>query len=615
MQHSLKVMLSVCFLLGIGAVISPAQSDPLFFSGEEGIKAIHARFPGSGSAEDPYRIENLIVDATGSDYGILLENLSEWIAIDRVEVFGAMGLHAQGGIILRSCEHVVVRDCDLHDNRVGIKLEHCSGLRIEGNRVVRNLFGIVADFLSHRNTIVANRFDNAFNAKAASPNVWFEGGIGNCWADAGEGAYRISPGNTDLHPLSLALCPAPTDRTPPIIRDWGAWPLPIEVGTPLVESVLAVADAIDDRDGAVELEVESTDVNTSELRKVSIVLRACDRSGNCAEVRRMVEVVDTTPPSLRLLPPPTLVLNLGAQVDLLDPGVEAFDLVDGDLSNRVHVDYAGVNSDTMGVYEIRYLVSDSSGNTSAELRRMVLVGFPVWPDLLSDVLPFEASLNKWSVDGGLVRVDIFVKGAESLSEWLVQLYLADILRSVLSRFPPGLDMPFGFTISDTAGTLLSGVICEERLQTALSVGSVELLRLIDYERERMQLGRLLVDSVVDSTEARERVIALAEYFLDRRDAAIVQVIPVLIDGEMTLSVSLLYGDELDGDSTSAVREHIVSKAENLARSIHTVLPRSHVAIAVFADYYGLIYRGELVSGKGATAVSWVSRYVHPVLEE
>ena len=56
-----------------------------------------------------------------------------------------------------------------------------------------------------------------------------------------------------------------------------------------------------------------------------------------------------------------------------DPGYSAIDLVDGDLSANVKIDGI-VNSSSYGVYELIYTVSDSSGNESDAITRLVTVG-------------------------------------------------------------------------------------------------------------------------------------------------------------------------------------------------------------------------------------------------
>jgi parallel beta-helix repeat protein len=101
---------------------------------------------------------------------------------------------------------VVIRHCELTGNRIGIALQHSSGIRIEHNSILDSVFGIILDSLSEGNTLVDNRLQNETNAVASAPNVWTEGGRGNCWSDFRGGPYQIGPGNDDLSPSSLDEC-------------------------------------------------------------------------------------------------------------------------------------------------------------------------------------------------------------------------------------------------------------------------------------------------------------------------------------------------------------------------------------------------------------------------
>jgi len=78
---------------------------------------------------------------------------------------------------------------------------------------------------------------------------------------------------------------------------------------------------------------------------------------------------DTTAPILTLLGDSNMTLSLHQQ--FIDPGAKASDDFDGDISNKIEIN-GTVDSDRVGVYTLKYQVSDSAGN-SAEAVRMVRV--------------------------------------------------------------------------------------------------------------------------------------------------------------------------------------------------------------------------------------------------
>ena len=75
--------------------------------------------------------------------------------------------------------------------------------------------------------------------------------------------------------------------------------------------------------------------------------------------------------------PPTIELVSGVVTQLVDtayvdPGFSASDPEDGDLTDDVVVDLSGVDTNTPGVYEVRYSVEDSGGQEAGTTRTVVV---------------------------------------------------------------------------------------------------------------------------------------------------------------------------------------------------------------------------------------------------
>ncbi|MBU1050094.1 right-handed parallel beta-helix repeat-containing protein [Candidatus Bipolaricaulota bacterium] len=217
---------------------------------------------GSGTLNDPFVIENWIIDAGYDNYGIKIHGTTRAFIIRNVEISGA----AKSAIYLSYVKNGKIEDSLLEGNWVGITLNFCSLNRIAGctmadntdgirfyfssnNQLLANTFedneasiwldasheneilnnyiadgytGIYLNLQSAANLIVGNAFiNNVRHAYTDDPNSWDDGVEGNYWdgftyIDADEdgiwdAAYLISiDGNQDNFPLMThPLVPAP----------------------------------------------------------------------------------------------------------------------------------------------------------------------------------------------------------------------------------------------------------------------------------------------------------------------------------------------------------------------------------------------------------------------
>ena len=112
------------------------------------------------------------------------------------------------------------------------------------------------------------------------------------------------------------------------------------------------------------------------MRDDGVYYSVQDRSGNTAEAFRPLVYNDPIPPTLTLLGDQAPVLRVGTAFE--EPGYEATDNLDGEITDRVSVSGA-VDIWQAGDYPIRYEVTDSYGNT-AEAVRTVRVEKAPQPD-------------------------------------------------------------------------------------------------------------------------------------------------------------------------------------------------------------------------------------------
>jgi hypothetical protein len=131
------------------------------------------------------------------------------------------------------------------------------------------------------------------------------------------------------------------------------------------------ATATDNNDGDLTSSiVTSGTVNTSVIGSYSIDYDVSDSTGNDAITKtRTVIVRDTTDPSISLNGSSTLYI--GYDTTFSDPGAEATDDYDGDLTSSINVS-GTVNTSVLGSYTLTYTVDDSSGNTDSASRTVIV---------------------------------------------------------------------------------------------------------------------------------------------------------------------------------------------------------------------------------------------------
>ena len=120
---------------------------------------------------------------------------------------------------------------------------------------------------------------------------------------------------------------------------------------------------------------------------------------------RTITITDSAPPALTLKGSSNVGLYVGEAY--YDPGWTAIDDNDGDLSNRVVVNGA-VDTNNYGVYNLKYTVSDSAGNTSEATRRVFVYNYSAFssqPIATFDELRDYIVGNGWDISFGFKNFD------------------------------------------------------------------------------------------------------------------------------------------------------------------------------------------------------------------
>ncbi|MBD3790521.1 MAG: DUF5011 domain-containing protein [Campylobacterales bacterium] len=153
------------------------------------------------------------------------------------------------------------------------------------------------------------------------------------------------------------------DITPSVITLNGEANVTIDDDSSYVE---LGATAVDARDGAVEITISGT-VDTNILGVHTVTYSAVDKSGNKAEAKRTVHVIDITPPVITLNGEANLTITNGeAYVEL---GATAMDNRDGDVNVTIS---GSVDTTQAGTYTIIYTAVDSAGNSASKTRTVTV---------------------------------------------------------------------------------------------------------------------------------------------------------------------------------------------------------------------------------------------------
>ena len=158
------------------------------------------------------------------------------------------------------------------------------------------------------------------------------------------------------------------DTTAPEITITGDNPITHEAKTPYSDPG---ARASDNYDGDISARIASTtDLNIDLLGTYSIVYTVSDENENQTSATRTVNVVDTTAPMITLIGSSMVTVERLANYE--DPGAQATDNYDNDISAAITSNSNDVNTAVVGTTIIVYEVADSSNNSTSTTRTVVV---------------------------------------------------------------------------------------------------------------------------------------------------------------------------------------------------------------------------------------------------
>ncbi|MDY7229079.1 immunoglobulin-like domain-containing protein [Hyalangium rubrum] len=178
-------------------------------------------------------------------------------------------------------------------------------------------------------------------------------------------SYRVADPSGNQTTAAESRTVTVTDSSAPVIALNGAATVGLECGSPYNELGATANDACV---GNLTVQISGV-VNPNQGGSYTITYSASD-GVQSAQVQRTVNVSDELPPTLSLVGPATQLVECNSAY--VDPGAEANDLCEGDLTARI-VRSGTVDPAVLNTYTVTYNVSDVGGNAAAPVNRAVTV--------------------------------------------------------------------------------------------------------------------------------------------------------------------------------------------------------------------------------------------------
>ncbi len=115
----------------------------------------------------------------------------------------------------------------------------------------------------------------------------------------------------------------------------------------------------------INFSINDLSVDMTRLGEYFVYYTAVDESGNTTVEASTVKIVDTSAPSLST--PKSLTVDVGDYTYDFRKDATASDLLEGDVTSRIIIDYKDLDIYRLGSYQIEYKVEDMSGNISSSV--------------------------------------------------------------------------------------------------------------------------------------------------------------------------------------------------------------------------------------------------------
>ncbi|MCK4552398.1 MAG: hypothetical protein KAU02_05710 [Tenericutes bacterium] len=177
-----------------------------------------------------------------------------------------------------------------------------------------------------------------------------------------------------------------------------------------IQSALQAYDAIDgDLSNSIELVTDNYTSNIGTLGTYQITFSVSDSSGNSSEITIEVEIVDVLEPIFTDLGTIQAVYPNSYLVNDILALLSASDNYDGDISALIVLETDGytINSNIVGMYQMVFSVSDSSGNSQTYYQNIEVVDNegPIISGVTSIAIGYDSVITEEELIGNLSLAD------------------------------------------------------------------------------------------------------------------------------------------------------------------------------------------------------------------
>jgi len=164
------------------------------------------------------------------------------------------------------------------------------------------------------------------------------------------------------------------------------------------------------------------------------------------------EVKDLVPPNITVTK--EFTYTIGDPVPNFLEGVQAFDSVDGDLTLSIIVDDSEIDYETSGIYNLRYIVEDLSGNKATKTVQVIVIASNQGNDTIPPVILGASHITYYIGDPEpdlLANITAYDNLEGNITSKIV-------LESSRVKFDKAGDYPATYTVTDNSGNTISVTI-------------------------------------------------------------------------------------------------------------------------------------------------------------
>lgn len=125
-------------VLATGLSSSGTPHDPIRIVGKKDLTRDKGLKGGAGTEDNPYLIKGWEIDASGSDYGLLLKDIKASILIINMKISGA----ETANLSLKNVSNATIKRCKLTNSKNGLEIINGKRNDITSNQIISNAFGI-----------------------------------------------------------------------------------------------------------------------------------------------------------------------------------------------------------------------------------------------------------------------------------------------------------------------------------------------------------------------------------------------------------------------------------------------------------------------------------------